>query len=407
MTGAILAYAPGMIDTKPAQSESKARAAAKKNYEALVRALETWITSDPDRKQDFETAIRTSQSHNISEMQVMHSLEDYLRFINDLLQWIPTEAVRPKDLLFRTATMWFVLDQPSVIQYQSPIQPTIGADNKPSAGLTWLSGWMVNFSNQFGMFMDTPASGAKLDTFRSNPAYHVNDYIEPRGGWKTFNEFFARNVKPGRRPIADIAHPMVVTSPADFEFMELHRITPESTVTTKGLSWPIAQMLAESPYKDRFANGVWLHGFLNVDDYHRVHAPVAGTVLESRTIQGQNYMQFEAVPAVDPSGPGKSELTVPNEVGYHFCQSRGLVIMDTGFGLVAVVPVGMAVVSSVILTAEAGAELHKGEELGYFQFGGSDVVLIFESRLNVRITMEEGQHYRMGREIGRFNLPSD
>ncbi|KAL4739549.1 phosphatidylserine decarboxylase-domain-containing protein [Aspergillus similis] len=407
MTEALLAYPPGVIDTEPAQLESKARAVAKKNYEPLVRALETWITLDLDRKQDFETAIRTAQSHNVPEMQVMHSLEEYLRFINDMLQWIPTEAIRPKDLLFRTAIMWFVLDQPSVIQYQSPIQPKIGAVNELSAGLTWLSRWMVNFSNQFGRFMDTPASAAELDTFRSNPTYHINDYIEPRGGWKTFNEFFARHVKPGRRPIACIGDPMVVTSPADFEFMEVHHITPESTVTTKGLSWPIAQMLAESPYKGRFANGVWMHGFLNLDDYHRVHAPVAGTVLEARTIQGQNYMQFEAVPAVDPSSPGKSELTIPNKVGYQFCQSRGLVIMDTGSGLVAVVPVGMAVVSSVILTAEVGAEVHKGEELGYFQFGGSDVVLIFESQLDVRITMEKGQHYRMGREIGRFRFSSD
>ncbi|KAL4975534.1 phosphatidylserine decarboxylase-domain-containing protein [Aspergillus desertorum] len=402
MTGALLAYASTESVTVPFLPKAQAQGNSKRNYEPLVRALETWITSDPTRKQDFEAAINTAQSYNVPEMQGIQSLDDYLRFVNGLLRWIPTEAIRPKDLLFRTATMWFVLDQPSVVQYQSPIRPTIGADNEPSPDLTWLSTWMVSFSNQFGRFMDTPESAAELDTFNLNPAYHIDDYIKPRGGWKTFNEFFARHVKPGRRPIAGIADKTVVTCPADFVFMEMHRITPESTVTTKGLSWPITQMLAGSPYKDRFANGVWLHGFLNLNDYHRVHAPVAGTVLEARIIHGHNYMQFEAAPVVDPNGSTKNALTVPNDVGYHFCQSRGIVIMDTGFGLVAVVPVGMAVVSSFILTAEVGAELHKGEELGYFQFGGSDVVLIFESQSEARISMEKGEHYQMGKEIGRF-----
>ncbi|KAL4737176.1 phosphatidylserine decarboxylase-domain-containing protein [Aspergillus similis] len=251
--------------------------------------------------------------------------------------------------------------------------------------------------------MDTPASAAKLDKVRSDPAYHLDDFIEPRGGWKTFNAFFARQVKPGRRLIADIADSMVVTSPADFKFVEMRRIAAESSATTKG-SWGIAQLLAGSPYKNRFANGVWLHGCLNVNDYHRVHAPVAGTVLESRTMHGHNYMQLEAAPVADPDGPTDNGLAVFNKLDPYFCQSGGLVVIDTGFGLVAVVPAGMAVLPSVILTAEVGTELHKGEELGYFHFGGSDVVLVVEDQLNFRNSMEVGEHYRMGRRIGRFDL---
>jgi phosphatidylserine decarboxylase len=65
----------------------------------------------------------------------------------------------------------------------------------------------------------------------------------------------------------------------------------------------------------------------------------------------------------------------------------------------------MAIVSSVVLTAEVGEELHKGEELGYFQFGGSDVVLLLEHRLGAEITMGGGKHYRMGSEIGRLSIP--
>jgi phosphatidylserine decarboxylase precursor len=371
-------------------------------YAPVVEELKAWVGADKTRRKDFDTAIRTARSHNTLEMRGIRCLEEYLRFINEQLFWIPSEAVRPKDLLFRLQTIWFVLDQPSISGYQSAIHPSIGYEQHQNEQLTWLSTWMVRYSNEIGIFMDTPESAGALDTFKKSPSYHMDDYIEPRAGWRTFNEFFARNIKPGRRPIASIGDPSVITSPADFEFKEAHRITPGSTVATKGLIWPLVQMFADSPYRDRFANGVWLHGFLNVDDYHRVHTPVAGKVLEARIIPGQNYMLVEA--DATRSEDGVRELCIPNETGYQFCQSRGLVILDTGPGLVAVLPVGMAIVSSVILTAEVGAELYKGEELGYFQFGGSDVVLVFEERLGAEIRMEKGRHYRMGSEIGRLKF---
>ncbi|CEL08651.1 hypothetical protein ASPCAL11798 [Aspergillus calidoustus] len=356
-------------------------------YAPVVEELRMWVGADKRRRKDFEAAIHTARAHDTLEVRAIHSLEDYYNFLNEQLFWVPSEAFRPKDLLFRLRATWFVLDQPSII-----------------GGLTWLSAWMVRYSNEIGKFMDMPESAPALHTFRTSPSYHIEDYIEPRCGWRTFNAFFARHVKPGRRPIASIGDNSVVTSPADFQFREAHHITPESTVLTKGLVWPLAQMFAGSPYKDRFANGVWLHGFLNVDDYHRVHTPLAGKVLEARIITGQNYMLVEADSA--RGGDGVNELCIPNETGYQFCQSRGLVILDTGAGLVAVLPVGMAIVSSVVLTAEVGAELHKGEELGYFQFGGSDVVLVFEERLGFEIHMERGRHYRMGREIGRVDVDS-
>jgi phosphatidylserine decarboxylase precursor len=377
-------------------------------YSQLVRDLRKWIMSDSKRRDNFEVAITTARSHNTAEMQDIQCLEDYFRFINDQLHWIPSEAAQPKDILSRICKLWFVLDQPSVAAYQGPTRPSSEPEeNHQYDKLTWLSDWMVRFSKGIGAFMDSPASAASLDTFRVSPAYNIEDYIEPRGGWRTFNEFFCRNVKPGRRPIAAIGDDSVLTCPADFAFEELRPVSADSTVTTKGLKWRIAELLDDSLYKERFANGTWLHGFLDVNDYHRVHTPVGGTVLEARTIVGRNYMQVYATAAQtnihgDTAG---AVLSVRNETGYQFCQARGLIVLDTGAGLVAVLPVGMAMVSSVILTADVGAQLHKGEELAYFQFGGSDVVLIFEERLKVDISMERGQHYRMGMEIGYCKCP--
>jgi phosphatidylserine decarboxylase len=73
----------------------------------------------------------------------------------------------------------------------------------------------------------------------------------------------------------------------------------------------------------------------------------------------------------------------------------------TPIGLVAVIPVGMSLVSSVVLTAELGVTLRKGEELAYFQFGGSDIVLLFQSRSNVSLRAQFGMHYKVGTAIGK------
>ncbi|CAG8823138.1 10201_t:CDS:1, partial [Dentiscutata erythropus] len=84
------------------------------------------------------------------------------------------------------------------------------------------------------------------------------------------------------------------------------------------------------------------------------------------------------------------ELDVPDPPGYQFCQARGLIIIDSPkVGKVAVLPVGMAQVSSVILSTKPGAELKKGDEIGYFQFGGSDVCLVFQKRSKLEILAKD------------------
>ncbi len=76
-------------------------------------------------------------------------------------------------------------------------------------------------------------------------------------------------------------------------------------------------------------------------------------------------------------------------------------MLDTSIGLVAVLPIGMSQVSSVVMTAEVGVTVRKGEELSYFQFGGSDIIVVFEAKSNVSITAQVGTHYKMGTRIAQ------
>ena len=85
----------------------------------------------------------------------------------------------------------------------------------------------------------------------------------------------------------------------------------------------------------------------------------------------------------------------------NFVYVLGLIVLDSPIGLVGCIPVGMSQVSSVVLTPDVGVYLHKGEELGYFQFGGSDFVMIFQKQARVELSCAVGVEYPMGKAVGK------
>ena len=373
------------------------------NLHTIVQDLVTLIEVN-HWQADFETAIQNAQKAQVAELEGIYSLADFLQFINNFVTWLPVENETGTVFYSKACTFYFILDQEPIVRHQNRVRPYA---QQPE--LTPLSRWIVKYAQQMGSFMDRPESLSEetLETFYRSPAYNMHEYVQPRGGWKTFNQFFARSIKPGYRPIAAIADPATITSPADSVFSGQWEIRADSGVTIKGLHWSVEELLAGSPYQHRFANGLFSHAFLSPTDYHRQHAPVDGVVLEARVIPGQAYLQVVAEPLDQQPEPAscrlvaRRHLNAPDEAGYQFAQARGLVVLDSPIGLVAVLPIGMAMVSSVVLTAEPGVTLRKGEEISYFQFGGSDVVMLFEASSNVSITAQLGVHYKVGSRIAQ------
>jgi phosphatidylserine decarboxylase len=352
---------------------------------------------------DFDAAIASARRNNIAELESIRSLDDYLGWMDGLLRWVPTENMPGSEVYNALGKFCFILDQPTLLALQTSIEP-----HAAPPPLTLLSEWMVHYAQALGAFLDTPESltAASMQTFQDSPNYNMHDYIVPHGGWRTFNQFFARNFKPGYRPIAGLCDPNVIVSAADSTFAGQWEIRSDSAVTVKNLHWPISELLEGSPYAQRFRNGTFMHAFLSPTDYHRQHAPVAGKILEARVIAGQVSIEITAEPVPDDAD-GRRALTLrrrfnaPDNAGYQFAQSRGLIVIESSIGLVAVLPIGMSQVSSVILTAEPGVTVRKGEELSYFQFGGSDIVVLFESASNVSISAQPGVHYKVGAMIAR------
>jgi phosphatidylserine decarboxylase len=247
----------------------------------------------------FSLAIQNAQASNMPGIQHIQNLDDLLNYANELIAWTPRIPEDPR----RTFDMpvhryfFFILDQEPLKSLQSPIRPADGAEE-----LVPLSAWMVKFARAWGSYLDSTESAQGIESFSTRAAIDWDEYMPPPSGYLTFNQFFARHVKPGMRPIAAMDDHSVLVSPADsvfvgsWEINENSEISAEEKLELKGFKWSIHQLMEGSAYASRFMGGMFAHSFLSVSDYHRWHTPVQGKVLEARVIQGQVYMDVRAKP---------------------------------------------------------------------------------------------------------------
>lgn len=335
-------------------------------HQPIVRELIALLQSRPDLADALKTSIRQANRPGVV------NLAQYYDFLNAMVTLIPTA----RNLNAFVLQFYYLIDQ-------SP-NDALQAD-------TSFQRWSRHFAEDWGAFLDTPESAEGIKGFFPDPSYHIEDYYVAPSGWRTFNQFFARQVRPGRRPVDGRCDDCTIVSPADSVYQGQWPITSGSTITAKGLTWSVIDLLDGSPYQNRFRGGVFTHSFLNVNDYHWFHLPVGGVVKEVRKIPGSVTMDVIKKP--------DGSLDIVDGAGYQFTQDRGLIVIDSPLGMVAVLPIGMAQVSSVNLTAETGANLTKGEEFGFFSFGGSDIVTLFEAG-RVELDATIGTHYNQGRAIG-------
>jgi len=344
-------------------------------HQPIVDKLITILKTRPNLKEALLVSLKKANRLEAP------TLEEYYKYLDYLVTLIPTD----RNLYYNIVLFYYLIDHP----INGPLQKD-----------DLFVQWTVEFANSWGSFLDTPASVSGIQTFLDDPDFHMNDYIEGPSGWQTFNQFFARELRPGKRPIHCLCDDRVIVAPADTAFVGCWKITQNSTIIVPGKNdkpYSIIKLLDGSCYADRFKGGKFFHAFLNVNDYHRYHVPVSGTVLEAREISGKVFLATVRLP--------DGSLHALEDTGYQFSQARGLVILDSPIGLVAVLPIGMAQVSSCNISVEVGDYLQKGDLFGYFTFGGSDIIVMFEEKCNANICMIPNMHYKQGRVIGYSGLP--
>lgn len=370
-------------------------------YSPAVQELADLIKEN-NWEDKFNQAIAKVVAYKIPGLSDIKSIEDYLDYLEAYCYWVPAENREGTHVYQHLFRSFFLLDQEPVKSLQTPNVP-----NAEMPKLSPLSKWMSDYCYAIGDWLDTPESitDDSVKSFYESAVYNMDEYEEPRGGWKTFNQMFARYVKPGWRPIAAIEDNRIIVHPADACFGGQWEIRPDTHVRIKGLDWQISELLEGSPYADKFKGGMWCHSFLSWTDYHRQHAPLSGIVREARVIQGACYVDLVAVPAKEDPATHEVEAwraTAPDQAGYEFAQTRGLIVLETEYGFCAILPIAMPQVSSVVVTAEVGKALRKGDEISYFQFGGSDIVYLFDANMNVSMSAHKGTHYKVGTKIGEI-----
>jgi phosphatidylserine decarboxylase precursor len=277
------------------------------------------------------------------------------------------------------------------------------------------SDWLISFNKSWGKYLDTPDSW-KNEYYQlaltDNKFGLTNDWYEDASNWKTFNQFFARYLKsPDKRPIDSPDDNTIVVTPADATPQGVWKIDINSKIVLEGgvpiksgtLTSIVKLLGEESQYKNEFAEGILTHTFLDVQDYHRFHFPVSGVIREVRVIPDQ-----EAVGGFITWDSSIQRYMFDSTVpGWQSIETRGCVIIETEkFGFVALLPIGMSQVCSVKFenNIQKGISVKKGDMLGCFQFGGSDIVMIFQKRAGfVLKAVNNGQSYQhllMGERYG-------
>lgn len=256
------------------------------------------------------------------------------------------------------------------------------------------------------LFLDSTNSLYVLNTGRhgwlSKPAivynkldeFVVPDKSAPHWGWRSFNAFFHREIQLSRRPIADPGNPKVITSTNDGTVYKIARgVKEQDRFWLKGQPYSLGDMLAGHTYVDRFTGGDVFQSFLSGADYHRWHAPIDGIVRQASVVEG---LMFSNAWLHDTS-------VGTNAQGYETSvNTRGLVFIespDPVIGMVCCIPVGITEISSVRLSVKRGDVVKKGDEIGYFSYGGSSFALVFQPGAIKRFTVPSPHHWRDGAPI--------
>ncbi len=214
-------------------------------------------------------------------------------------------------------------------------------------------------SDWYGKKMDEPASKEKIKPFVKEFGIDMSQVADTN--FKCFNDFFIRKLKPTARPIDTSAKSVV--SPGDGKILAYQNIDSADFII-KGIRFDLVKFLQDTMLAKNFKGGELYVLRLAPSDYHRFHFPLAGEVLKTKNIDGTYY-------SVSP-------IALREKIRLLFSNKREYTLIHNDFaGDYIMAEVGATMVGSIIQTYQ-GKIVCKGQEKGYFKFGGSTIVLIFK-----------------------------
>jgi phosphatidylserine decarboxylase len=232
----------------------------------------------------------------------------------------------------------------------------------------------------------------------------LGEYEVPGEGFESFDAFFTRRLKPGRRPIDTEVDALL--SPADGRVEDAGPIDPCSTLRVKGRSYSVSELLADRWAGSLYAGGQFAVIYLSPRDYHRVHAPVDGRVRTVRHVPGTlfpvNAIGLQHIPKLF----ARNERVVVEQTSALHGPVTTVMVGAIGVGRISLafdpelVTNDGRVHPERIHAADDAPSLRRGDELGTFHLGST--VLVFTGPgSGLELVTRPGQHIRMGEALLR------
>lgn len=226
--------------------------------------------------------------------------------------------------------------------------------------------WAVKriwFSRWYGNRMDRWKTSLMIKPFIKKYGLDPEEFALPPSKYHTFNEFFYRKLKPEARPID--SDPKSVVFPADGRHLGFQKLSEVASVFVKGQRFDLPALLGSHELAEKYAEGTLVLSRLCPVDYHRFHFCTGGTPVSPKLINGPLY-------SVSP-------IALRRNLSYLWQNKRVLTVMRTSsLGEVIQMEIGATNVGSIVQTAIPYQPIAKGTEKGYFRFGGSSTITIFE-----------------------------
>lgn len=229
------------------------------------------------------------------------------------------------------------------------------------------------FSKAYGLYQSSGLSAREIEPFIDSFEIPMDEYES--GPFRTFNDFFIRKFRPGLRPFE--AEASRFSAPAEGRYLVFPSVGDATVLPVKGATLNGSVLVGanlreiDRPVELRSVDLSSFHGGpgfiarLCPVDYHRFHFPDAARVITRARLHGPLH-------SVNPIALGRhGDLLFRNE--------REVTILETkNFGKIAYVEVGAICVGKIVQTYPANREVRRGEEKGYFLFGGSTVIVLGE-----------------------------
>lgn len=217
-------------------------------------------------------------------------------------------------------------------------------------------------SRFYGFLQRRSYTKKKIEPFIKDFDVNTVDFEKPISHFSSFNDFFCRKLKPEARPIA--AGNDIAIIPADGRFLVYPDISLCDGIFVKGKAFSLKNLLSDLDLYQEYKEGGLMIGRLAPVDYHRFHFPTEGVPNQTKFIDGKLF-------SVNP-------LALMKNISIFTQNKRALTLLEqTPFGKIILMEIGATHVGSIHQTYKPDQPVQKGEEKGFFSFGGSALIYIF------------------------------